>query len=485
MMGRFQRITDERGIALVMALGVLIVISIVTVSLLTYSSSGTRSVRYTDARNKAGIVAEAGLNEAASVLNNCAANPTTCDPRDPAALPSGSNTYDGGASAAWSGSVNGDVWTVTSTSTVRNPSGAASLQRTASTQFRIGVDGEGYAPAWDFTYSDAPSCMTLAQSSAIAVPFWIAGDLCLSNTANPIADEITVKGHITLLNSSMIGSPSKPISKLHTSGCSNSSSGPWLLSNCDAAHHVYATTVDSTFANVTKPNADFTYWYSYSKPGPRNNCTSGSFPGGFDTDTTMNHSRSTVNLLPTTSYSCTFTSNGAVVGKLIWTYGGSSAAGTLQISGVIFIDGDISLSSGQAVYSGRGTIYTTGTVSFSNSSYLCGATDCNATAWDGDNNMITFVAMGCSAWSGSACSTYPDTTFSTSNTSKFQGGVWATNDIQQSQSSLIEGPTISRLLYLNNSSVAQVWPAIDFVSYGAPAPIGSAKLVPITGTYTD
>ena len=199
----------------------------------------------------------------------------------------------------------------------------------------------------------------------------------------------------------------------------------------------------------------------------------------------MNHSRSAVNLMPTSSYSCTVTSNGNVVGKLIWTYAGSSTPGTLQISGVVFFDGDINLSSGQAVYSGRGTIYTSGTVTFSNSAFLCGATNCDANTWDGDNNMVTFVAMGCSAWSGSACSTYPATTFSTSQTSKFQGGVWATNDIQQSQSSLIEGPTISRLLYLNNSSVAQVWPAIDFVSYGSPAPIGSTKLIPITGTYTD
>src|SRR4051812_3517198 len=102
MRGRLQ---EQSGIALVMALGVLIVISVTTISLLTYSSSGVRSVRYTDARDRAGAISEAGMNEALSVLTNCASNPTSCDARDPSALPAGSDTFEGGSSAAWSGTV--------------------------------------------------------------------------------------------------------------------------------------------------------------------------------------------------------------------------------------------------------------------------------------------------------------------------------------------------------------------------------------------
>ena len=59
------------------------------------------------------------------------------------------------------------------------------------------------------------------------------------------------------------------------------------------------------------------------------------------------------------------------------------------------------------------------------------------------------------------------------------------HDVRQQNSSLIEGPTIARQLYIENSAVAQKWPAIDFVSYGAPAPIGSTKLIPVSGSYSD
>jgi Tfp pilus assembly protein PilX len=477
-----RRLRDQNGIALIFALGVLIVISITTIALLSYSSSGVRTIRYDDARQKAAAAAEGGLNEAASVINHCAANPMSCDVRDPSALPAGSDTFDG-SSTSWTGSVNGDTWTFTSTATVKNPSGGADVHKTASTQFRVGVDGQGLAPAWQYTYADAPSCLTLENSTQIAVPFYIAGDLCLKNSANPIADEITVKGHITLRNSSMIGSPSKPITALHTSGCSTSDNGPWTLANCTPANHVYTTTVDSTFANVSKPAADFNYWYAYSKPGPKNNCTSGSVPGGFDNNTTLDHSLGDIQLLGSTAYSCTFTAGPSTIGKIAWTPG---SPGNLQVSGVLFFDGNLKFdNTDQAVYSGRATIYTSGKIEFKNSAYLCGAASCNATAWDGDNNMITFVAEGCKTFSAGSCTSYEDDTFVTHDSTKFQGGVWAYNDAKQEQSSLIEGPTIARQIYLKNSAVAQVWPSIDFVSYGAPAPIGSVTLVPISGTFSD
>jgi hypothetical protein len=467
-----RRLGEQRGIALVMTLGILVVIGIVTVSLLSYSSSNLRSVRYGDARQKASAAAEAGLNDAISVLSQVASSGG--DVRDPSSLPVGSDTFDG-ASASWAGSVSGDTWTITATATVPNPTGAGDIQRTVSSGFRIGVDGQGSAPAWQYTFAEAPTCMTLQNSSQISVPFYIVGDLCLKNSANPTADEITVKGHISLENSSQIGSPSDPISYLHTSGCGGKN-GPYSLANCTPAYHVYADHVDSVFKNVAKPAVDLPYWYAYSKPGPKNGCTTGSFPGGFDNDTTMNHSRSAVTLLPSTAYSCTVTVGSSVVGKLVWTPGVPGSPGTLQVSGVIFFDGDIVFqNSEQAIYSGRATIYTSGTVTFQNSAFLCGAANCDPLAWDGDSNMITFVA---------GSSTQQDS-FVTKNNTEFQGGVWSNNDTRQQNDSLIEGPTISRQLYLQNSAVAQVWPSIDFVSYGAPAPIGATKLVPITGTFSD
>jgi hypothetical protein len=98
--------------------------------------------------------------------------------------------------------------------------------------------------------------------------------------------------------------------------------------------------------------------------------------------------------------------------------------------------------------------------------------------------MITLVAACGDPNSGCNSVSYP-TSFSTQNQTYFQGGVWAYNDVTEQNNSLIEGPIIARQLYFQNSTIASKWPAIDFVSYGAPAPIGSTKLVPISGTFSE
>ena len=454
---------DERGIALVMALGILLALSITTVALVQYTGSHERDVRFLNARQKSVSIAEAGLNEAFSVLSNAS------DPRNPASLPPGSANYEGG-SATWSGVINGDTWTVTATSTVKNPSGAADLHNNLTSQIRIGVDGAGYAPAWQYVYvDDASSCTEVENSASISAPLFVQGGVCLENSTTLTSASITIKGKATLKNSSSIGTSSTPISALHIGGgCSNSDSGH-SIANCNAAHRVWANTVDSTYANIAKPTVDLPYWYLYSKPGPKNNCTSGSFPGGFDNNTTLDHSRSMVTLLSSTGYSCTVTSGASTLGKLIWTPGNP---GTLQISGVIFFDGDVDIA-GKGIYTGRGTIYSSGKITFDNDDYLCGAANCDVNAWDGDQNMIVFVAGSSSTPTG----------FSTKNSSKFQGGVYAVNDIEQENSTLIEGPMIARRIEFENSAVAQKWPPIDFIADGAPAPIGATKLIPVSGTY--
>lgn len=458
-------LVDERGIALVMALGTLIVLSIVTVALLSYTSDNVRSVHYDGARQKAASLAEAGLNDAYSILSNAT------DPRNPASLPPGSTTYDGG-SASWSGVINGDTWTVTSTSTVKNPSGAADVHRTVTGQLRIGVDGTGWAPAWQYVYADSTTtCTDVKNSATISAPFYVRGDLCLKNSAALTASQITVKGKITLENTSSIGQSGSPIDALHvgSNGC-GFKDGPYSLANCDSAHRVYATTVDSTFANIAKPTVDLPYWYAYAKPGPKQNCTTGSFPGGFDNNSVMDKSRPKVTLLPATAYSCTVTSGSSTLGRISWTPG---SPGTLSISGVIFFDGDIEIG-GQGVYTGRGTIYTSGKVTFQNADQLCGAANCDVNAWDGDANMVIFVA-------GTTTKGYG---FTAKNSSKFQGGVYAVADVLQENTSMIEGPVIADEIKFENYTTAQQWPPIDFVADGAPAPIGSTKLIPVSGTWS-
>src|SRR5207247_1365516 len=67
MMRRLLR--DQQGIALVMALGILITLTITTLAVLTYTTANVRGARYGHARVSAYSLAEAGTNAALAVLN--------------------------------------------------------------------------------------------------------------------------------------------------------------------------------------------------------------------------------------------------------------------------------------------------------------------------------------------------------------------------------------------------------------------------------
>src|SRR5262245_13168285 len=64
------RLGDESGIALVMALGIMLVLTIALATTIYLTSSSQRHANTTNAGQKAYALAEAGLNNATSVLNN-------------------------------------------------------------------------------------------------------------------------------------------------------------------------------------------------------------------------------------------------------------------------------------------------------------------------------------------------------------------------------------------------------------------------------
>jgi hypothetical protein len=54
---------------------------------------------------------------------------------------------------------------------------------------------------------------------------------------------------------------------------------------CTAADRVYAVLITPTTEGLVKPGAILPYWYENASPGPGIDCTTGSFPSGFDTPT--------------------------------------------------------------------------------------------------------------------------------------------------------------------------------------------------------
>ena len=92
---------SERGFALIAALGMLMVLSIVSVTVVAYSTSNSRGADRSKSDNLSFSLAEAGLANAFAVLNLPSNNALDPDllPGSEAAASSG--TYEGGTAKWW------------------------------------------------------------------------------------------------------------------------------------------------------------------------------------------------------------------------------------------------------------------------------------------------------------------------------------------------------------------------------------------------
>ena len=298
--------------------------------------------------------------------------------------------------------------------------------------------GSSNNAVWNYVYADSlATCTTLANSVNINVPMYVRGNLCLENSASYTGDALRVGGTVQLQNSATIGYSGDKVPEVHVGGgCRLGSSGPFT-SPCGPSQRVYGDVVDASPGTLTKPPVDLAGWYQNSQPGPLHGCTSGSFPGGFDNDTTLNRSRGVVNLVPSTAYDCTVTSGGQVVGRIAW----NPSTKALTIAGTIFFDGDIEFSnSAEAFYSGRATIYTSGKITMRNSTKVCGAASCD-TDWNATQNLLAFVAGSSTDAVGILLE----------NSTTFQGAFYAVNDYSEGNSSKVWGPIIARQLFFQNS----------------------------------
>src|SRR4029453_16334885 len=125
------RLRDERGIALVMAIGILFVLTVTLGTVIYATSASARHAEHSNASQKAYALAEAGLDNALAVLNT--KYPSTTEyPGDPDYLVGGSflptrvTTYDEGT-ATWSGTLAQTTtstwlweWRISSIGTVAN-----------------------------------------------------------------------------------------------------------------------------------------------------------------------------------------------------------------------------------------------------------------------------------------------------------------------------------------------------------------------------
>ena len=268
----------QDGIALVMAIGILGVLTITGTTLVYYSNSNARSAQYSKGNASAYDLAEAGINEMTAILNNPGYNAL-----NQYLLPSTTHTYDGGT-VQWNGtlaqSVTGaSTWSLTSVGRVKNPTGASANQVTRTLTAKVPVVPTYTQPlnnpSWNFIYSRATgsTCdMTIQQSVVVKSPLYVAGNLCLENTASVTAGPLIVQGSLAMSQSAnFAGTASVPLNQLRVkNGCkwkNNAAHNPCQQgAGTGGFDNVWASLIDNTPPTTPAPTVDWDAWYLEREP---------------------------------------------------------------------------------------------------------------------------------------------------------------------------------------------------------------------------
>jgi hypothetical protein len=458
-----RQLRDESGVALSMAVVILAFLMAAGTTLVYYTSANSRHAEQSKENARALNLAEAGMNYARSILWAAA------DPSDPDAVQSGSLTLEGGT-VTYSGTYDAatQIWTLTGTGTYTNPTAGSThpVSRTASSQVIVSTMST-FDPAWGYLFADSTDlCTNLRNSIEVDAPVYVRGDLCMENSAVITGELVRVRGKVDIKDVASIGTVLDRVQDVEVgTGCSY----PWnvaYLKPCGDLQRVYRVDFASPPPDIAKPTVDLNYWYSNAKPGPTQACTSGSFPGQFDTNSTLDRSNGTQYLFSASSYDCTVTVDGNVVGRIAYTPG---FPGTLTISGVIFFDGKLELPGNRdVVYSGRGVIYASDVIKIQNYVRLCGVADCSSGSWDPDTNLLVFVG-GATADDG----------FIIENHTAFQGAIYVVNDYIQKNNVTMCGPVIAQELKIENGS-QNCYVPFSSLPDGAPGSSSGASTLILT-----
>ena len=539
-----RRFADERGQSLVLTLLVLFVLAIVLSTLIIFTSSNQRNSNYQKARQTASTLAEAGLNNAISVLANPANSaylelPATSTQQavlpDNNIYPATSKTYSGGT-VQWWGTLDttSELWTVYGKATVANPTGpgAANIVRTVSATIQVNppVKSNYDVGVWNTVYSPGTgqSCDTsIGQGITMSVKVYVGGNLCMGQNA-VITQPVYVGGNLTFNNKQgHIGASGagNTISSAHVGGYCQVSSGAQVFpcksepvggNNPNTNIWVTGAPTDlrgaaADFAGITAPKVCWSGsaaevasgactntppggWYTFASPGPNHACntqsggsvpvSTGAYPA-FDTgDGVMNQSLTTVfNLTPAASYSC-YTSQG----QLSW----NAATRTLTVVGTVFFDGSITMttSGNQPItYTGSGactTLASCQSVIYAsgdisiNSEMLCAKVNSQG------NNCDWSTPPANGGWDPNnkllifASNGNTGITVGPSQTS-FQGGLYATNTVATGQSAVTEGPLVSGTkTVVLGQQFGGTFPAITIAPFSISQPPGGFTINPPT-----
>jgi Tfp pilus assembly protein PilX len=478
------RLRDEGGFSLVFTMLTMLVTTVTLTAAIQYTTSNSRGSVRSKADQIAYSLAEAGLANGAAVLSKPSNNAL-----DPAVLPSSEpdssnpahanyiSQYEGGT-VKWWGVLTGHQWIMHGVGYVTDPTGKTQVVRreaTSTIKIQPSLKQELNSNAWNFMFAKdtANACdVLLSNSVSVDTSLFIMGDLCFENSsavvkaAAPDITNIYVGEHIQFGGTGSVGTAANKINQAQVGlGCRVGTSGAWVTP-CSSSTRVNATTILSGTLPGEGPTADFVFWHANAKPGPNQACTTTTgTPPAFDgpTPIALNNNAGTINLTPSSSYSCKYydvpPNQTDLLGELSW----NNTTKKLTVRGAIYIDGSAYISNNSVNdYDGLATLYLSGTFRIDGSSQLCGgvaASNCDFTAWDPNTDNLGIIANGND---GSGNSIVME------NSSRMQGSLYATYAVDVGNFAAYDGPMVAGTFKLANNIVTHEFPTITSVPVGWP-----------------
>ena len=444
---------DDRGVALVMALMLMLILAGTTAALVIPGAVNQRnSLKSADAKQAFALAETAMAYGQGAVFAGDVALPGTTTPQ-PVSAP-------GGGTANWSATFLGGscncMWSLTSVGQADGISRSITevLSKASSTS-------TADYNVWNYLYADGTgSCTSLSGSVSITVPMLLRGDLCLSGSVGFTGSSLKVGGNLTVSGSATIGAAGSKILTLQVGDkCNSVTPGTGA---CDGNHSpIYASSVSPTLdvtpqmpcigqpstwdpqckATNTPPDdgnwAELAAAYTTQAGLTKTGCPANLF----DNDSTLNNSDASISsvMFGNSDYDCKLGTN-----EIKWTHSTNS----LFVSGTLFFDGSLNLS-GTVTYSGQATMYFTGGVSTTGSAKFCGITNCT-TFWQPDTNGIVFVA-GC--WANSTGSSLTTSgCINIGGSSQVQFAAYVTTNYSIAGGASNMGPVLANSLSLGGST---------------------------------
>lgn len=471
-------VREEDGIALVIALATVMVLSITTAGVLVSGAATQRAALVSDKERQAFGIAQEGLAYAEGCVYAAAATHTTPACMSSTTIPSepvGSGTYYAsvaGDGVTWtmhgSGTVRGVTRTITAIANVPSP----------VTTTQTGV--------WNYVYSDSSGCTTINSNVVISVPILVRGDLCLGGSMTYTGSQLAVGGNLTVAasNKAVIGTSAQRVATIRigltpssTNTCTTGNNAPVLpgVGVCNGAQNsIWATSiaegvgVTPTMPCIGQPSSwdpactgandgtwsTLTAAYASQAALPKSGCPTNLF----DNDSTLNKSDGSISsvLLSNSAYDCKIGSAGSPclstqnVCELKWT----PSSHTMLASGQFYFDGSLTIS-GTVLYTGQASFYFTGTVGTTGSPVFCGASgtfggsNCTA-SWNPDNDGIVMIAA---CWSNSTGSTLVTTAcFNLGGGATVQVAVYCVTQYTTAGGSTNWGPVLANSLNLGGNA---------------------------------